>query len=406
MGCENNTCHNNGSCTVEVTRTREVIRQHCDCPAYYTGDLCENTFDPCTNKCQHGGMCESSYNTSSREYIAICNCTNYFTGENCTDDINECLISNTCQNNASCVNLPGSFRCNCKEGFTGVRCETNIDECAGVVCRNGGSCMDGIGDFKCNCRSGYSGKLCQWYYNQTCAGSDNGCIQTHTRQCIDNYEGASSDDRSFECLCLEGYIGDWCQAKIVYCTNPSVCGGPERKLNCIENDENSGPGYSCICKYGYAGNRCEIDRDLCENSTCQNGGTCEDLGNNFICHCPEGYTGDDCSLALCDSDTCGVHSSHCNNGLSGPICTCLEGYTGTRCETIFDPCDLNPCHGMATCVPQGNSYTCNCPTGYSGNHCTICSMPFCNCPVNDCDTKANNGICNVSMGTMSLKVMS
>ena len=37
-----------------------------------------------------------------------------------------------------------------------------------------------------------------------------------------------------------------------------------------------------------------IDINDCENSPCANGGTCEDLVDNFECTCAEGYTGPNC----------------------------------------------------------------------------------------------------------------
>ena len=41
-----------------------------------------------------------------------------------------------------------------------------------------------------------------------------------------------------------------------------------------------------------------IDINDCENSPCANGGTCEDLVNNFECTCAEGYTGPTCDEGL------------------------------------------------------------------------------------------------------------
>ena len=383
-----------------MTSDGQVRNQRCQCPPYYTGDLCEIHFDPCTNKCQNNGTCESNY-INDGEYNTVCSCTEYFTGENCTSDIDECSTSNPCQNDATCINLHGSFNCVCQDGFTGERCETNIDDCVDVVCENNGSCVDLVNDFECNCIPEYSGKFCQWRSNQTCRGSERPCIEAHTINCTDNYEGTVStrDGNGFHCSCIEGFIGDRCEGIVLHCRDNMICGGPERKLNCTEGKRVN--EYQCECRFGYAGDRCEIDIDLCLNSPCQNGGSCEDIGNNYTCSCPAGYSGRNCSIVLCNNTNTGItcvrsHTADCTDGLSGPICTCEEGFTGSRCETEFNACDSSPCHSMATCIPHGNSYTCNCPEGYSGQDCTICSMRFCNCPVEDCDVKAGNGICNVS----------
>ena len=293
--CTINTCHNNGTCIAEVANDGQVIGEHCECLPYYIGELCQTEFDPCAGKCQNNGTCKSTYNDSNGEYKTTCNCTEYFTGENCTEDINECSTSNPCQNNATCINVHRSFNCVCHDGFTGERCETNIDDCVGVVCRNNGTCEDLINDFACRCEPQYSGKYCQWHHRQTCNGTHNRCASSSTVECIDDYEGIGGnvEGQGFRCLCIEGYIGDLCYVKVLYCTNVSVCGGPTRRLNCTENiDTNE---YHCRCKNGYAGDRCEIDLDLCENSPCHNDGTCEDHGSNFTCQCPPGYSSHDCS---------------------------------------------------------------------------------------------------------------
>lgn len=36
-----------------------------------------------------------------------------------SSDVDECLLANTCDENADCVNTEGSFICSCKKGFTG-----------------------------------------------------------------------------------------------------------------------------------------------------------------------------------------------------------------------------------------------------------------------------------------------
>ena len=304
--CANNTCHNNGTCIAELTSKGQETEQYCQCPPYYTGDLCEIDYNPCTNKCQNNGTCVFYYDG---EYNTVCSCTEYFTGENCTSDIDECSTSTPCQNNATCINLHGSFNCVCQDGFTGERCETNIDDCVDVICENNGSCVDLVNDFECNCIPGHSGKFCQWHYNQTCNGSTHGCVTAHTVECINDYEGvvSTADGNGFKCLCRVRFIGDRCETKVLYCTDNMVCGGPERRLNCIEGDGLF--DYQCKCKFGYAGDKCEIDLDLCESSPCHNGGTCKDHGSNFTCLCPPGYTGHDCSgMVSCDDNSCGRYT--------------------------------------------------------------------------------------------------
>ena len=171
------------------------------------------------------------------------------------------------------------------------------------MCKNNGSCADLVNDFKCNCIPEYSGKFCQWHFSQTCSGSQRPCMEVRTLNCTDDYEGtvSTSDGNGFHCSCIEGFIGNQCEAKVLHCQDNMVCGGPERKLNCTEGKRVN--EYQCECRFGYAGDRCEIDLDLCENSPCQNGSTCEDHGNSYTCRCPAGYTNHDCS---CDDNTyCG-----------------------------------------------------------------------------------------------------
>ena len=114
------------------------------------------------------------------------------------------------------------------------------------------------------------------------------CLNSGT--CIS--ELTSGGETNEHCQCSPEYGGDLCEVKLIHCINESVCGGPERKENCIEDMS----GYQCECKFGYGGDRCQVDLDLCENSPCQNGGTCVDLGDHFTCQCPYEYAGRTCGM--------------------------------------------------------------------------------------------------------------
>ena len=41
--------------------------------------------------------------------------------------------------------------------------------------------------------------------------------------------------------------------------------------------------------------------------------------------------------------------------------------------TDSNPCTNQPCLNGATCLVNGTSYICSCPTGYFGNNCQICN---------------------------------
>jgi len=71
---------------------------------------------------------------------------------------------------------------------------------------------------------------------------------------------------------------------------------------------------------------------------------------------------------------------------SGFMCTCRPGFTGPKCD-ICDPCTPNPvmislntfswifttfrfqCMNMGQCHPNGNSFVCKCPPGFTGQRC-------------------------------------
>ena len=101
-------------------------------------------------------------------------------------DIDECVTSDLCDENAVCVNTKGSFVCTCRLGFTGNGTSCNgthfhifvfwflgfliwftwyanlfsdIDECSknGGPCDNNANCFNNDGSFTCTCKDGFTG---------------------------------------------------------------------------------------------------------------------------------------------------------------------------------------------------------------------------------------------------------
>ena len=63
--------------------------------------------------------------------------------------------NNECDENASCVNKPGSYDCRCNTGLEGdgFECQ-NVNECeAGLTnCNEFAQCIDTVGSFECEVR--------------------------------------------------------------------------------------------------------------------------------------------------------------------------------------------------------------------------------------------------------------
>ena len=74
---------------------------------------------------------------------------------------------------------------------------------------------------------------------------------------------------------------------------------------------------------------CIEDKDECESSPCENGGSCQD-------------------------------------GLNGYTCLCQAGFEGDRCYTNTNECESNPCQNGAQCIDGANGYNCTCTDGFTG----------------------------------------
>jgi hypothetical protein len=82
----------------------------------FTGQRCELQKDPCDSYPCQRGLCVSQPTYGLGQYR--CQCPNGFTGVNCEADINECQtgLAMLCANNATCMNIMGSYYCQCAPG--------------------------------------------------------------------------------------------------------------------------------------------------------------------------------------------------------------------------------------------------------------------------------------------------
>lgn len=393
--CQSHPCTNNGRCLDNVNGYT------CECVLGFTGMDCEVNIDDCaTVVCRNGGTCHDLINDYN------CSCAKGWTGKLCMEDINECEF-NPCGNNGQCVNLLGSFTCTCSPGFTGERCETNIDDCTPNPCQNHGICEDGITNYTCRCSDNFMGRTCNEIYNAcTHIGCKNGgtCTTTspsrdYSCECLLGFTGRSCeiniDDcknvicnnsqvcfdkvNDYECRCPDGFTGTDCSININEC-DPNPC---FNRSECIDGIAN----FTCKCPRGYTGHRCDKDINECESNPC-NSGICVNSPGSYNCYCQPGYSGDNCGINFdeCLSKPC-QHNGTCEDLVNSYRCHCSPGYTGSNCETDINECESHPCQNNGSCHDGVNSYLCQCVPGFTGYNCET--------DIDDCASTPcqNNGIC-------------
>ena len=336
-------------------------------------------------ECQNGGSCSDP----SDEFQ--CNCPAGFTGPVCEENIDECL-TNECLN-GECRDGVNNYTCECLPGWTGRLCNEDLDECETQPCQHGGTCTQTIipGDYTCACLNEYKGKDCQELKVKTCreAPCENGgtCIEE------DNRIGAEK----YRCDCLNGYEGINCQNQTDYCVKLKVeC---QNGGTCVSDF--SSFNFECLCQPGFTGEKCQEEIDECAPNPCLHGGNCVDMVNGFRCECDgTGFSGQTCSENIdeCVANPC-EHGSRCNDTLGSFTCLCsgtAKGFCGQRCH-VADPCknvsqrqiELFPCQGIPTailhfqeprCLNEGVCmqdcdnevpYKCSCPEGWEGRTCNL-----------------------------------
>lgn len=57
-----------------------------------------------------------------------------------------------------------------------------------------------------------------------------------------------------------------------------------------------GNTYQCECLDGYVGPTCAKRKDYCLESVCLNGGTCMSMNHSVLCLCKPGFAGERCQI--------------------------------------------------------------------------------------------------------------
>nr|XP_054751646.1 fibropellin-1-like [Lytechinus pictus] len=367
-GCNPDNPCRNGQC-VSDSSTGSFVR--CDCDPGFIGSVCQ-TIDPCfINPCRNGGQCNIASTNVAQH---VCTCAFSWTGSSC--EIPSGCNPNPC-NGETCIHntLTGELtRCDCPLSRLGDNCEF-VNPCNSDPCQNGGECevTPGIEPpvYQCSCPYEWVGGNCQE------AGGCQGTVCLNLGTCVYDF----TTGEHIRCDCTSSYTGANCQIVRPCSTDPCQNGA-----TCNPMGDSV---YSCICTTEWVGRHCNIDNP-CIPNPCQYGGTCEPTNQGtFSCSCRDGFTGTRCEDAkLCQSRPC-FNNGQCSVNDAGTeiICDCPMLFSGPLCQDS-DECAMNPCLNDGICRPNGNTFTCQCQSDFTGGICeTPVSVVSCN---NEC---SGNGAC-------------
>ncbi|XP_073842989.1 uncharacterized protein isoform X3 [Musca autumnalis] len=332
-------------------------------------------------------------------------------------DIDECAEGTSgCQ---MCINTEGSYECTCPSGYDLAEDEktcVDIDECAIVsedeeysaaykVCSHG--CHNTEGSFECLCPPLYhlseDGRTCAV---DSCADLENPAL--NKTRC--SYECTDLATGGFQCHCPQGYaLADTynCVESQTACErNGDVCAPG----SCQEAENEF--GFQCICPVGYREEnyRC-VDINECEDGTHECSHQCVNTEGNYLCQCPQGYVLPYVTARSCEDvnecehqpEICGVLK--CSNFPGSFTCLCEDGSEPNAegiCPSMVanvDPCAENRCSHQ--CLPEGESYRCDCPTGWSLDETQLncVQAAVCDSNKNGCDHICNeDGSCSCRDG--------
>lgn len=367
-----------------------------DCPPSAS---CYNS--TCRNPCEISGVCGKNAECIPISHEATCKCpkrTKEDHNHNCISveclDSNDCLENKTCLN-STCINpceIPNICGekafcspsnhvgiCICEPGTTGdphLGCFPFQYCSEEIQCPSGSKCSNGLCSSQCtNARECLSDQLCiQGICQPTCT-SNNSCPEHQFCQnniCIQEFKCKTNVDCNDDEKCASNTLG---QRNCVDACEEVLCG---RNAECHSKNHIA----SCYCKIGFIGD--PTDEKLgCQQKECENDEQCskDKLCDQYMC-----------KIACLVHNPCGKNTL-CSAERHKQTCYCQPGYTGDPhlgCHLI-DFCADQPCAPGANCHNSRGSFKCTCSHGSVGDPYNEGCQPSVECASNnDCP---NEGEC-------------
>jgi len=433
---------------IAATCTNTDGGYECRCNLGWTGDgfTCIDADDCEYSPCNHGGTC-----VDCGTLCFVCDCVAGWRGTTCATDWNECVMGiHQCNDEATCLNNPGSYDCLCDPGWTGDGfgatfqetsewtvagqayqsviqhgCE-DIDDCdpdlydfdvqaqrtsGGAVIGdipadawNDGPCKFGScenrkhGRYVCTCFNGYTDSNCDFDINECDSRTGSHDCDRHAATCT-NIAPSRTDAKGWTCACNEGYSGDG-----VSCLDINDCStrnpvDDTRQDSCDRGfcTDLGAKSFKCTCDDGWKDKYCDQDINECSDYTheCPRNADCTNTDGSYTCGCADGYTGDgyvecrdvdDCAQEPCSNGQCS------DGGVNLYTCDCEAGWKDYNCDHDINECvtGAHNCHEFAKCLNLPGTFMCHCINGMRGDGVNEC-IDMDDCDPDPCDPE--HGTC-------------